>query len=364
MKIAVFSDLHGHTYKEFDRKTDRTGSGRLDSILDVLDQIKEHCLFLGIKQVLFAGDVFHVRTQVNTLAHNYIYDKFKEICASGISVLAIPGNHDDYNNADLPKHSLHAFKDIKGMTVVDTLDYEMLEDGTPVYCCRYSKNAQMIKDYINSIDPDKFEKQPLLLAHLGVSGGLVGKSNYAMADAFSVEDLRPDVFKYIMLGHFHRRQFLGGYKHVFYTGAPLQHSFSDEGEKKGFYVVDTSRRCQVDFIPLESPMFHTINKKIIEEAEECTGEDIDGNILYTGLERGDFFRVLLKENEVDWFKDVISKYEGLQYKIVIEKDYVEKTRVDVKVGMPFEEIVSKYAEEFMPEAKEEGLKILNAVQGK
>lgn len=364
MKVAVFSDLHAHKYKEFDKVSDLTGSTRLDSILDVLDQIRDYCLDMQITQILFAGDMFHVRGRVDTVVQNRIYDKIKEICNSGIKILAIPGNHDDHNNKDLPEHSLHMFKDIEGMTVVDTLDHYVLDDGTPVVCCRYSKNAQMIKDYINSIDPSQFEDQPLLLAHLGVSGGLIGKSSYVMADAFSVEDLRPDVFKYIILGHFHRRQFLGGYKHVLYTGAPLQHSFSDEGEHKGFYIVDTSRRCQIDFVPLESPMFHTVTKEIIEKSEECTGEHIQGNILHMGLERGDFFRVLLKENEVDWFNAIASKYEGLQYKIVLEKQYTQETRVDVQVGMPFEEIVSKYAEEFNPDAKEVGLKILSAVQDK
>ncbi len=31
----MFSDLHAHRYKEFDKASDLTGSTRLDSILDV-----------------------------------------------------------------------------------------------------------------------------------------------------------------------------------------------------------------------------------------------------------------------------------------------------------------------------------------
>ncbi len=75
---------------------------------------------------------------------------------------------------------------------------------------------------------------------------------------------------------------------MFYTLGTFTTLFSDEGEQKGFYIVDTSRTCQIDFVPLESPMFHTITKDIIEKCEECTGEHVQGNILYMGLERETF----------------------------------------------------------------------------
>jgi hypothetical protein len=55
MKLAVFSDLHAHNFKEFDRKTDRTGSSRLDNIVDTLVYIRDYCVAKQIKYVLFGG---------------------------------------------------------------------------------------------------------------------------------------------------------------------------------------------------------------------------------------------------------------------------------------------------------------------
>lgn len=348
MKVAVFSDLHAHIYKEFDAKSDLTGSERLDLIIQSLDYMKDYCIENDISTILFAGDAFHIRSRVSTVVFNAVYDKFKDIAIEGIDILAIPGNHDDTDNSDLPKHSLHAFKDIDGVTIVDTLTTEYLSDGTPVVCVRYSKNASMIKDFIERVD-NTGEKTPILLGHLGVNGGFVGKGNYPMADAFEVEDLRPDAFRYVLLGHYHRRQNLGEHSHVMYVGAPIQHSFSDEGEDKGFVVVDTSSH-HVEFVPIPNPKFVTYDDKMVQIVD-----------FHEHVENGDYIRIQAREEHLDSTLSFLP--EGLKYKLELTKDYVETTRVDVKIGMSDEEVVKKYAKEFKPESEDLGLKILANVKG-
>ncbi len=349
LKIACFGDFHAHIYKEFDHKSDRSGSKRLDLQIDTLEFIKNECLRREIDTILFSGDAFHVRARVNTLVFNSVYDKFKEIAESGIRIIAIPGNHDDHDNSDLPQHSLHAFKDIDGVEIMDKLSITMLDDRTPVVCVRYSKNTKMIKDFINSINHTGFDKKPILLGHMGISGGFVGKGSYPMPDAFTVEDLRPDVFKYVVLGHFHRRQTLGGYDHVLYTGAPIQHSFSDEGEEKGFIVLDTKKRWDIQFVPIPNPMFLTMS------ATDVANEDMQKI-----ADEGHYVRIYVKEKDLEYVKTFIP--DNLQYKIILEKSYEEQTRIDVKIGMSEEEVVKKYAEKHNPEALEMGLKILEEVK--
>jgi DNA repair exonuclease SbcCD nuclease subunit len=350
MKLAAFADLHAHNYKEFDERTDRTGSKRLDIIIDTLTYIQNYCVENGIGTILFAGDAFHVRARVNTIVFNAVYDKFKEIARCGIDMIAIPGNHDDYDNSDLPNHSLHAFKDIEGMTIMDKPDIVILEDDTPVVCARYSKNTKMIKDFINSINPNDFKKKPILLGHLGVSGAYVGNGNYPMADAFTIEDLRPDIFKYIVLGHFHKRQFLGDLPHAFYCGSPIQHSFNDEGEDKGFFVIDTDKRWDAQFVPIPNPKFITM-----------TFYDVATQDIQAIADAGHYVRLQVTEEELQTALQYLP--DNLKYKVELQRKYEEKTRVDIKIGMSFEEIVSKYADEYYPEGKETGLKILEEVMG-
>jgi DNA repair exonuclease SbcCD nuclease subunit len=218
-----------------------------------------------------------------------------------------------------------------------------------VVCAPYTKNAQLVKDYIASVE--KKDIPQILLFHLGISGAFVGSGNYPMADAFKVEDLRPDLFKYIIGGHFHKRQYLDGHPHAFYCGAPIQHSFGDEGEDKGFFVVDTSRRWDVEFIPIPNPQFVT------EEAKEVTEDHRDLLELY--VERGDYVRILCTAEQLPQWEAIIP--EGLKYKVELKKEYVQEERSEVKIGMGFEEIVAKYADENNPEAKEIGLELIRSV---
>lgn len=355
MKMAVFSDLHAHNYKEFDKHSERTGSQRLDRVIDTLLFIRDDCVRRGIKYVMFGGDMFHVRARVNTLVYNAVYDAIKTFHEHGLEIIGIAGNHDQHDNSDVPQHSLHTFNDLPGVTIYGDLsthfipEWETDDKDLLIHCVPYSKNAQRIKDWIKDL-PESEDTNHICLFHLGISGAFVGKGSYPMADAFNPEDLRPNFFKYIVGGHFHKQQFIQDYPHFFYTGAPIEHSFSDEGEDKGYYIIDTSKRWDVGFVPIPNPKFKTL-----------TFREIDPLILSALAHQGHYVRVLLKEHEVQTFNSMLPP--SLQYKMILEKTYQENTRIDVKVGMTEEEVVTKYAQEHNPEALAIGLKILEEVKG-
>ena len=352
MKLAVFSDLHAHTFKDFDSLTDRTGSKRLDNIVATLEYIRDDCYKRDIKHVLFAGDMFHIRSKVNTVVYNAIYDAIKSFKHFGIDIIAIAGNHDQNDNSDVPEHSLHTFNDLPGVTVYGHMDIHFLKhegEHVDIYCVPYSKNAQRTKDWIASQEILTGNSNRICMFHLGIDGGFVGKGNYPMADAFKIEDLRPDFFKYIVGGHFHKHQFLGGHPHAFYTGAPIQHSFSDEGEDKGYFIIDTAKRYDVQFVPVPNPKFITLD---VNDIVNLDMQDV--------ADEGNYIRIVAKESEVG---RIYPLPDNLQYKLVLEKVYQEVTRVNVKIGMSDEEVVTKYAEKFNADALATGLKILEEVKG-
>jgi DNA repair exonuclease SbcCD nuclease subunit len=359
MKIATFGDLHSHNYAQFDGHGEETPSRRLDKIIQTLRVIREYCKQNGIRNVLFAGDLFEVRAKVNTFVFNATYDELKRFSEDGIHVLAIPGNHDQVDNSDVPQHSLHAFNDIPNMKVVSDLEVVWIEDENgsqvPVVCMPYSKNTERTKQYLNDITTSNLES-PILLGHCGVSGALVGSGSYPMADAFTIEDLKPDFFKYVVLAHFHKRQMLT--ENMYYNGAPIQHSFSDEGEDKGFYIIDTDKRCNVGFVPIPNPKFVTL-----------TGADLEKNGYDTLQEHanlGNYIRAQLKENEVQAF--VSHAPVDLQYKIEHIKVYEEQVKSDVQIGMSFKDIIAEYAKKNVPEGFDlerltsKGFSILDSVK--
>lgn len=357
MKLAVFSDLHGHLYKDFDSISDLTGSERLDKIVETLVFIRDDCKRRGIDTVLFAGDMYHVRSKVHTVVFNSIYDTIKTFHKHGIQIIGIPGNHDQNDNSDVPQHSLHTFNDLPGVTIYGDLAMHHLDDDDIIiHCVPYSKNAQRTKEWIeNSVKG--FEKPYFLyentkhicLFHLGIDGGFVGKGNYPMADAFKVEDLKPDFYQFVVGGHFHKHQFLGGYDHVFYTGAPIEHSFSDEGEEKGYFILDTDD-SSIEFVPIPNPKFMTLSSV---------------DVTYLDMEEiadaGHYVRIYSLERDYEGTKSFLPPH--LKYKIILSREYQEITRVNVKIGMSDEEVVTNYAEKFNPDAMEVGLQILAEVKG-
>ncbi|AID50489.1 putative exonuclease [Bacillus phage CP-51] len=347
MLYAVSADIHGHIYPEHNKPSDFTGSTRLDNIVLSLRYKKEYCLANGIKHMMIAGDLYHQRARVHTVVYNSLRDEVKSIGEAGIEVLIIPGNHDQIDNSDFPQHSLHSFKELDNVTVVD--DFRIVKFGDAnVVCVPYSKNAQMVKDFIQSVPADL--ENPILLGHLGVSGGFVGNGNFPMADAFTVEDLRPDLFKYVFLGHFHMYQLLGGYPHVMYVGSPIEHSHGDEGEDKGFVVADDSKRYHTQLIPIPNPKFLTLDADAIH----------DGAELQKHAEAGNYLRFELNAEDAGHLSSIAPS--NLLYKVILKKEYKEELRVPVKIGMSFEDIITKYSEEYNPDALEVGLEILQKVQ--
>jgi len=344
MKFACFADTHAHLYKEFSTITEVSGNSRLDQIISALDYMKTYCLENDIKHILFAGDMFHRRKEVNIKVFNAIYDVLSSFSKGGLELIGIPGNHDQESNEQFPEHSLYTFNRLDGITFHSRNNFQHVNENVCICCLPYCKDPEYTLLGIQEAEQFKQaypDVQLILLAHLGVSGAMV--NNMIMQDKFSVESLSPEIFKYGILGHYHRRQFLPGTNHMLYVGSTLQHSFNDEGEDKGFYVIDTNKRHHIEFIPIPSPKFVTVRNP-----EEMLNVDTK-----------DFVRFLVTEDQVEEIQKTIP--EDMQYRIELQKSYEETNRIDVKVGMGFDEVIVKYAGELNVEATEIGLEILKEV---
>ncbi|BAK52980.1 SbcD type exonuclease [Bacillus phage SP-10] len=352
MRLVAFGDLHAHDFAEFAEPHEKYANTRLKAIVDVLENMIDYCKQEGIEYVLFAGDLFHKRVLVDTRVKNIIYDVVAE---SGLQWIMIPGNHDQVDNSDYPQHSLHTFKDISGVVVLDRFaSYTLLtppgEDDVKIFPSPYSKNTAMVKDnlagYINEIKQDKEEGADycnILLGHAGISGATVGKSRYAMQDAFGINDFYPDVFNFGVFGHYHRRQRLDHYETFAYTGSPLQHNFNDEGQSNGFLLLDTVTG-DLDFVDVLSPKFITVKTKNYDP------DDL----------RGNYVRFQIPADEVESLAEELP--EELHHRIEPQKEFKEEKRVDVDHSMSSSEVVKTYCDQFNPEATSVLLDILSEVE--
>lgn len=350
MRIACFSDVHGAIRKEFDEISDKSGSTRLDLVVDGLNYIKDYCVEDDIPVAVCAGDVFHTRGKVSTRVYNSMYNALKGFPESGIDLVIIPGNHDQIDNSDTPQHSLLPFKEIEGISILDEMGEIFLYDEQVSFMAvPFSKNAELVKETIKGLSEQSMtmDEKCILIAHLGVSGAVIG-GDYVMQDAYNLEDLMTDSFKYVVLGHYHEKQMLN--HNTFYTGSPIPHDFGDV-DVKGFFVVDTDKRYDVNFVPIPSPKFVTIQ-----------GAEVTRKQLQEYKDNRDFLRIKIDESELD---DLNSKIpEGLKYKIELTRQYDTESRSDITIGMNFEDIVSKYAEHYGEDEKikQVGLDLLREAQ--
>lgn len=358
MKILSYGDFHAHMFTDFSEVDEITGNSRFTQQLKALEFMREYCLKHNIKHSLFAGDMFHKRRTVDQTVKNMVRDEIKKFGAAGIWTIMIPGNHDQVSNEDNPQHALHSFRELTMVTLLDRFTpYELPTGGNGelvyIYPAPYSKNAGMVKDELNryaKATEDYPEATHILLMHLGISGAYVGKGNYAMSDAFTTEDLHPEAFDFGVAGHFHKRQLLGGHPHFFYTGSPLQHSFNDEGEEKGFYVLDTETGT-AEFVSIPAPQFITVK---ISKLDKKSISKIEKEL------KGNFLRIQVDAEKV---KELAEKLpDDLKYRVEPQKTYVEERRVDVDFSMSMSQMLTEYAKKFSPDAVDIGLEILREVE--
>lgn len=369
MKLLCTGDWHLHNFTDFSKslmvswndstlrytvvsddslKTDsKEMNSRLFNILNGICDMRDYCLTHGITDMLMSGDLFHKRANIEVSVFNPAYKVLSSFRDLGINLHAISGNHDDVDSSQIPMTSIHSFREI--IHVIEKPEYFSI-DGVEVVAVPYSKDKQFVLQSIEELrekcsDPDR----AILLCHVGLTGGKVGSGMYVMSDEYSLGDLQYDHWKYVICGHYHQPQILE-YNSI-YCGTPVQNNFGDELKGKdgynGFFVIDTERRWDIEFIPIIAPRFITFSS--VEELEQADADFIKSN----------YVRVKSTASQADEIQDRLEDMLGdntQDIRLELEKDYSVDQRSEVSVTQSFEDTVRTYAQE-----KWENKETLNSV---
>jgi DNA repair exonuclease SbcCD nuclease subunit len=192
----------------------------------------------------------------------------------GISVYIVAGNHDQANKAGTIT-SLDAFSNTANVYK----DYAVV--GDMAFIPFRESKAEMVEMF-NQAAKDKAKH---IFAHAAVNGAFIGDAEYCPKEQLEVSDVKPERFKQVWLGHYHRAQMLA--PNMMYCGNPCAMSFEDSDEK-GFWGVDTSAKDPV-FVTSNSPKFIQLTAKTQSELKT----------------------VIKSLNNLDYFKLKIA--EGLKY---------------------------------------------------
>lgn len=340
MKFIFFTDSHFHLFTNYAKPDEYYVNDRFKEQIEALQKVF-NIAREEKADVIFGGDLFHKRNSVDTRVYNNIFEVFAR--NRDIDVYMLRGNHDSVTNSLYTSSSIEPIGYLPNVHIFSSPDTFSFTDVNLVFE-PYGDETEEIKEHIKrSYDENKTN---ILVAHLGVEGSLTGKGSHRLEGAFGYQDLLPDNYDFILLGHYHRRQYFKNPNH-FYGGSLMQQSFSDEQEANGVHLIDTEKRT-TEFIPINTRRFITIQ-------EDNIPENFDQLI-----DEYNFIRVIGNANHAK----VLEMDESMKDKNVevqIKKEYTVEKRIDSDVSDDPLTIAEAYAKQFTPEAKKEIIECLKEV---
>lgn len=338
MKFLFFTDSHFHLFTNYAKPDEQYENDRfreqIEALQKVFDIAKEEKA-----TVIFGGDLFHKRNAVNTKVYNEVFKVFAR--NQDVDVLLLRGNHDATTNSVYTDSSIDTFDYLPNVSVFTSFGVAEKNNVNIVFTA-YGDETEEIKDYIK--DNVQEGKVNILVGHLGVEGSLTGKGSHRLEGAFGYQDLLPDKYDFILLGHYHRRQYFQNTNH-FYGGSLMQQSFSDEQEANGVHLIDTDK-ITTTFIPIETRKFITVQGDSIPEDIEAL------------VEQGHFIRFIGTPEQAKALElDEVDSNVQVQMK----KKYTVEKRIDSEVTDDPVTIASSYADKYYPEAKDKIVECLKEV---
>ena len=340
MKFVFFTDSHFHLFTNYAKPDDEFVNDRFKEQIEALQKVFDIAREEKA-DVIFGGDLFHKRNSVDTRVYNKVF----EVLAINrdIDVYMLRGNHDSVTNSLYTSSSIEPIGYLPNVHIFSSTDTFSFTDVNLVFE-PYGDETEEIKEHIKgSYDENKTN---ILVAHLGVEGSLTGKGSHRLEGAFGYQDLLPDNYAFILLGHYHRRQYFTNPNH-FYGGSLMQQSFSDEQESNGVHLIDTDK-LTTEFIPINTRRFITIQ-----------GEDIPENFEQL-VDEDNFIRVIGTSNHAKVL-EMDNSMKDKNVEVQIKKEYTVEKRIESDVSDDPLTIASTYAKQYTPESEQEILECLKEV---
>ncbi len=309
MRILHFADLHIGV-ENYGRVDPETGlSTRLIDFLAALDEVVEYALTQDVDLVLLAGDAYKSRDP-NQTQQRELAQRLAKLSSAGIPVFLLVGNHDlphavgrataieIFNTLQVP--NLHVGDQIqtypvetpKGPLQIVALPWPRRsrlltrEDTRGLSIDQINERVQDLLTQGVKLAADRLDPgvPAILTGHLTVSGATLGSERSMMLGQDHVllpSNLHLPVFDYIALGHIHKHQILRENPMMVYAGSLQRVDFGEEGETKGFCVVELDpgrmqgmRLVDFRFQPVQARNFVTVDVRMPEGSEDPTQEVI------------------------------------------------------------------------------------------
>lgn len=306
-------------------------SGLNSRVVDFLRRMSQ-AIDLALEQevdvCIFAGDAYKNQRPNPTFQREFSR-RIKRLADHDVPVILLVGNH-DMATADRAASSLDIFGvlDVPGVIVADREEVHQItcRRGQPlqVAAVPYPQRSRLLAhDTFKNMTLDDLDlalgeimhqnltdlaaevmEQPdipaVLTAHLSVSEAKQGSEQSVMIgrDIVVLKSLLANpAWDYVALGHIHKHQELNNGQHppIVYPGSLERIDFGEEGERKGFVLVELERgRAQWAFQPVDARPFITIRIDVTTADDPMTQilDELDAH----GID-GAVVRVIIKATE-------------------------------------------------------------------
>lgn len=247
MSFILLGDLHLNAYAG----ADVTSSGQNQSLLDIVAAM-DAALQDAIARraaIIQLGDVFHDRKAVKSDALHAAGEWLRRVQEAGVELHILTGNHDLSVTGD----GSSSTSIIHGCATVHTRPGVVEIQGTKVGFLPYMTAPEGVRQCAKLLKKDG---ATVLVGHIGIGDPKFADclpTDYEAPGRINVSDLIPEHFEQIFLGHYHNAQQLT--ENLRYVGTPLQLSYKEAGQDKGWCVWSPGK--DVEVIPnTVSPRFH------------------------------------------------------------------------------------------------------------
>lgn len=385
INLLHLADIHigMENYGRLDSKSGL--NSRVVDFLRRLSQAIDMALEREVDVCIFAGDAYKNQRPNPTFQREFAR-RIKRLADEGVPVVMLVGNH-DMASADRAASSLDIFGvlDVPGVIVADREEVYRItcRRGQPlqVAAVPYPQRSRLLahKQFKNMTLDDldlelgriisenimalaeTVKEQPdvpaVLTAHLSVSEARQGSEQSVMIgrDVVVLKSLLANpVWDYVALGHIHKHQELNRGQHppIVYPGSLERIDFGEEGERKGFVMVQLERgRADWEFVPVNARPFVTIRLDVTGSNDPMT--DILDELAQHRLEEA-VVRVIIKATEAqEILLDDRAIRQALQEasyvaSIVRDIDRVQRLRLG---AAPAEELTPRQALELYLDSK-------------
>ncbi len=325
---AELDALPSHFAPGVDREQYVGASTRLLDFLCTLDEAVACALDRRVDLVLFAGDAYKSRDPTQTHQREFAR-RIARLSEAGIPVFLTVGNH------DLP----HVANRATALEIFPTLQVANVTVGANLETHRVSTLAgpiqvvalpwirigsfmareetrnltlgqitqqveqrltDLLREQVEALDPSL---PAVLCAHVTATSAQLSSERSMMLGTDHVltqSTLADPAFDYVALGHIHKHQTLSQHPLTVYPGSLQRIDFSEEGDTKGFCVVELDpsaprgdRVTSFEFVPVSARPFLTLKVSVRAEEDptavtvsaiERAGEKLAGAVVRVRVE--------------------------------------------------------------------------------